>query len=239
MPDGEPLDYEMLEECLRALAYTSRLELLTLLRTPRALADLKLAPRRSGPVGLADRPSARQTVQAHLDKLIEIGVVQSRDRDEGRGKEFVVNPQRIFQVLEEMRKVATVTIGAPAARLDTVDLGATAPPALEEGPKLMLVHGLLEGKVFPLRRADLHAPGRGWVIGRKAGLHVSLEYDPYVSTENAEIVPTSGGYELLDLRSSKNGTTLNWRRIGKDERVTLTPGDVLGIGRSALVFRSV
>jgi hypothetical protein len=30
---------------------------------------------------------------------------------------------------------------------------------------------------------------------------------------------------------------LNWRRLDRDERVPLTPGDVIGVGRTALVFR--
>lgn len=234
---GEPVDYEKLEEFLRALAYSSRLELLSLLRSPHALQDIRVTPRRLRAGESTDRASARQTVQTHLDKLVEIGVVLSRDRDEGRGKEYVVNPQRIFQVLEEMRKVATFTTGAPVPRLDTVDMAYAKPTKMEDGPKLMLVHGLHEGKVFPLRRTDLREDGRGWTIGRKAGLAVSLDYDPYISVENSEIVLTAGAHTLLDLRTSKNGTWLNWRRLERDERVLLTPGDVIGVGRSALVFR--
>jgi DNA-binding transcriptional ArsR family regulator len=236
MVAGEPLDYDKLEEYLHALAYSSRLELLSLLRSPRALNDIRLAPRQLKSGERGDRAVARQTIQAHLDKLVEIGVVVAKDREEARGKEYVVNPQRMYQVLEELRKVATLSSGTPSPRHDTVDLGATKPPKLEDGPKLMLVHGLIEGKVFPLRRTDLK-DGRGWVIGRKPGLHVSLDYDPYVSVENTEVLPERDGYALIDLRSSKNGTWLNWRRLDKDERVRLTPGDVIGVGRSTLVFR--
>jgi DNA-binding transcriptional ArsR family regulator len=237
MASGEPVDYDKLEEFLRALAYSSRLELLSLLRSPRALQDIRIAPRQVKAGETGDRAVARQTVQAHLDKLVEVGVVVARDREEGRGKEYVVSPQRMYQVLEEFRKVVTVTTGAPVPRLDTVDLGASKPAKMEEGPKLLLVHGLHEGKVFPLRRTDLRDDGRGWVIGRKAGLHVSLDYDPYISVENSEIVARDGAHSLMDLRSSKNGTWLNWRRLDKDERVPLTPGDVIGVGRSTLVFR--
>jgi DNA-binding transcriptional ArsR family regulator len=236
---GEPVDYDKLEEYLQALAYTSRLELLHLLRQPRVLQDIRLAPRQLRPGDNPDRNVARQTIRAHLEKLEEIGVVVSREASgEGqRGKEYLVNTQRMYQVLEELRKVATITTGTPAPRLDTVDLGAAKPPTMEDGPKLLLVHGLVEGKVFPLRRSDLK-DGRGWVLGRKPGLHVSLDYDPYVSVENAEVLPTPGGLALMDLRSSKNGTFLNWRRLDKDERATLTPGDVIGVGRSTLVYRA-
>lgn len=234
---GEPVDYDKLEESLRALAYSSRLELLSILRSPRALQDIRVQPRQLKPGESPDRAVARQTIQAHLDKLVEIGVVIARDREEGRGKEYVVNPQRMFQVLEEMRKVATITTGAPVPRLDTVDLAGARTPKMAEGPKVLLVHGLLEGKVFPLRRADLRDDGRGWVIGRKPGLQVSLDYDPYISVENSEILARDGGFQLLDLRTSKNGTWLNWERLDKDEKVPLATGDVIGVGRSTLVFR--
>lgn len=232
----EPLDYERLEEYLSALAYSSRLEMLNLLRAPKALQDIRLAPRRLRPGETTDRAVARQTVQAHLDKLMEVGLVVAREAPDRRGKEFVVNPQRLFQVLEELRKVGAVSAAAPAPRDTTVDLDALAAGAQEKGPRLLLVHGLIEGKTFRLRAEDL-APGRGWVIGRKPGLPVSLEYDPYVSSENAEIVVEGTDYHLLDLRSSKNGTWLNWRRLDKDERPRLASGDLVGVGRSVMVFR--
>lgn len=233
---GEPLDYDRLEEYLSALAYGSRLELLSLLRTPRSLQDIRLAPRQTRPGENPDRAVARQTIQAHLDKLLDIGVVVTRESPQKRGKEYVVNPQRLYQIMEEFRKVGVATGDAPVPSEDTVDLAATRPGPLEAGPRLVLVHGLEEGAAFPLRRTDLREE-RGWVIGRKEGLHVSLEYDPYVSSENAEIVPVGNEYSLLDLRSSKNGTLLNWRRLGHDERPVLRSGDVVGVGRSLLVFR--
>lgn len=239
MAAGEPIDYERLESYLQALAYRSRLELLHMLRQPRLLQDIRLSPRQLRPGENPERAAARQTIRAHLEKLEEIGVVSAREaRGEGqRGKEYVVNTQRVYQVLEELRKVAAITSADSLPRLDTVDLGAAKPAPMEAGPKLMLVHGLVEGKVFPLRRGDLR-DGRGWVIGRKAGLQVSLDYDPFVSVENAEVLAQPEGHVLIDLRSSKNGTFLNWRRLDKDERARLTPGDVIGVGRSLLVFRA-
>ncbi len=86
-----------------------------------------------------------------------------------------------------------------------------------------------------LRRDDLGS-GRGWAVGRKPGLPVSLEYDPYVSLVNSEVLPVGDRYLLADLGSSKNGTWLNWRPVGA-EPVPLTQGDVIGVGRSLLVFR--
>lgn len=233
---AEPLDYDKLEEYLSALAYSSRLELLGILRSPRGLQDIRLAPRQLRPGDNPDRSVARQTIQAHLEKLMDIGVVVAREAEDRRGKEYVVNPQRLYQIMEELRKVGTATADAPVQKDGTVDLSLRGPAQGPSGPRLLLVHGLHEGKAFHLRRDDLQE-GRGWVIGRKPGLQVSLDYDPYVSSENAEIVPSGKDFLLLDLRSSKNGTHLNWRRLDKDERVALAPGDVVGVGRSLLVFR--
>lgn len=239
MPAGEPVDYDTLEEFLRALAYSSRLELVSLLRQPRTLREIRLAPRQVRPGENPERTVSRQTLRAHLDKLMEVDLVIARDAQDSdkRGKEYAVNPQRFYQVLEEFRKVGTLTAGAPIGREATVDVGDAAGPAMEPGPKLMVVQGLLDGEVFPLRQRDLR-DDRGWIIGRKSGIHVSLSYDPYVSLENTEILPDGeGGFELMDLRSSKNGTWLNWRRLDKGSRLRLTPGDVIGVGRSSLVFR--
>lgn len=233
---SEPLDYDKLEEYLSALGYGSRLELLSILRTPRALQDIRLAPRQVRPGDNPDRPVARQTLQAHLDKLMDVGLVLCREAHDKRGKEYLVNPQRLFQILEELRKVGVAAADAPMPHDGTIDLGAVRRASTPPGPRLLLVHGLHEGKAFTLRREDLRH-GRGWIIGRKEGLHVSLDYDPYVSGENAEIIQEGREFTLLDLRNSKNGTHLNWRRLDKDERPHLRAGDVVGVGRSLLVFR--
>ncbi len=240
MEAGELVDYDALEEFLRALAYGSRLELVRLLHRPRALADIRLTPRQVRPGENPARTVSRQTLQAHLDKLVEVGLVVAQDaREPGRrGKEYAWNPQRFYQVLEEFRKVGVIVEDGWVGRDATVDLGAPSRTALASGPKLMLVRGLSEGQVFPLLQRDLH-DGRGWIIGRKPDLHVSLTYDPFVSLENAEILPDGdGGFAIVDLRTSKNGTTLNWRRLDKESGVNLVPGDVIGVGRSALVFRA-
>lgn len=233
---GDSLDFDKLEEYLSALAYGSRLELLNILRVPRGIQDIRVAPRRLRAGENPERAVARQTIQGHLDKLMDIGVVLCRDAPDKRGKEYLVNPQKLYQILEELRKVGTVAADAPVTTDETVDLAASRAAPQPRGPRFLLVHGLHEGKAFPLRREDL-AEGRGWLIGRREGLHVSLDYDPYVSSENAEVVQAGDEYALVDLRSSKNGTQLNWRRLGRDERAVLSSGDVVGVGRSLLVFR--
>ena len=235
MPPGEAIDYDQLEEYLRALAHGRRLELLHILQVPHALADIRITPGQDRGGDSPDRLASRQTIQRHIETLQEIGVVVANPAAEGRSKEFVVDPRRVFQVLEELRRVGQITAGAFVSREATVEGGSSPASAIEAGPKLVLVHGFVEGKVFPLRRVDLKQGG-GWLIGRKVGAHVSLDYDPFVSLVNSEILVERNAYLLRDLGISRNGTWLNWRRLGP-EAVALRPGDVIGVGRSLLVFQ--
>jgi len=235
---GDETDYDQLGDLFRALGYGARLELLHKLLLPKALVEIDLAARRTGPGQTQGRRISRQATQEHLEKLMEIGVVVAQEPDSPSGKrQFVVHGPRLYQIMEEFRRVGTLMPGGAVGRDATVGLAGVAPSRMEPGPKLVLVHGLLEGKPFPLRRTDLKAE-RGWVVGRKPGLHVSLDYDPFVSLENSEVVPEGHRYVLTDLPSSRNGTWLNWRRLDKAERATLEPGDVIGVGRSLLVFRA-
>lgn len=240
MADEAAPDYEKLVDYFRALAYPTRLELLHLLRFPHALPDIRLTPRQTRPGQNPDRPVARQTVQEHLEHLLAIGVVTAREPDGPKGrKEFVVNGAKVYQMMEELRRVGTIVVGAPVGGDATVarDAGGGAVKApQEQGPRLVLVHGLYEGKAFPLRRAGA-GPAR-WVLGRKAEAAVSLDYDPYVSGENAAVEQGPGGFALVDLPGSRNGTLLNWRTLAPGERAPLRSGDVIGVGRSLLVFRA-
>lgn len=235
--DEQAIDYQSLEDHLRALAHASRLELLHLLRLPHALNEMRLAPGRSRAGTSPSRPVARQSIQAHLDKLVDIGVVLAREPEQKgrRGKEYVVNAQRMYELTEEFRRVSAIALGGPVSREATIEGRPAGRAAKEQGPRLVLVHGLMEGKSFPLRRTDL-GEGRGWVIGRKPGLPVSLEYDPFVSLVNSEVALDGDRYLLNDVGSSRNGTWLNWERV-RDAPAALGQGDVVGVGRSLLVFR--
>ena len=233
MPGEKRPDFERLEDYFRALSYATRLELLHLLRFPRAIADIRIAPRQVRAGENAERPVARQTVQAHLDQLVEIGVVVAQEPATPRApREYVVNHQRLYQILEEFRAVGTMlSVGAPAFDDATADLERREEGALPPGPKLVLAHGLREGKSFLLRREASR-----WIIGRRLGVDVCLEYDPYVSLENAEVARQDGALLLRDLHSSKNGTWLNWRRLAEGEQRAIRPGDIVGVGRSLLVY---
>lgn len=235
VPPGEIIDYDKLEEYLRALAHGRRLELLHILQVPHALGDIRITPGKDRAGESPDRIASRQAIQKHVETLQEIGVVVASPATEGRGKEFVVDRQRVFQVLEELRRVGMITAGAFVSRDATVDTTSSGERKMEVGPKVILVHGFVEGKAFPLRRAATGEPG-GWLIGRKPDADVSLDYDPFVSLVNSEILLDKGAYKLRDLGISRNGTFLNWRRVGA-EPVALRGGDVIGVGRSLLVFQ--
>lgn len=67
---------------------------------------------------------------------------------------------------------------------------------------------------------------------------VCLDYDPYVSLENAAVARAGDGFDVSDLPQSKNGTAVNWEVLPKGGRRELRPGDLIGVGRSLLLFLS-
>ena len=129
---------------------------------------------------------------------------------------------------EETREETAALDDATATQVAPLRVAIT----WQVGPKLILVKGGLEGSVFPL---DL-AAGPAWQIGRGEGADVALANDPYVSRRCAEVRRDGEGFVIQGL-AARNGTYLNGRLLnGKAE--PLQDGDIVGIGRSLLVFRS-
>ena len=239
-PASGGIDYRGLANQLRVLGQENRLRLLNLLRDPQTVGNLLMppAPEREGE--RPGRPITRQSVLEHLHKLEDTGLVKSRPAGSGRSTqlEYVAIRSQLFALIEGLRDVMatqrmvgdpleTQAVALPSARRDNAS-----------GPSLVLVHGAEPGKVFPLR-SESKAAGRGWIIGRKAHCHACLDYDPYASSENAEILRGEDGtYRLLDLRTARNGTWLNWRQLQLGSEVQLRTGDVIGVGRSLLLFRA-
>ena len=237
VPETDQPDYHGLVRYLEALAFPSRLEILHRLRIPHALSDIRVSAARSRAGEREERVLSRQAVRQHLDKLVDLGLVVQR-QEGGAGRfEYVANSQRLYEITEEFRLVGSMFAGTPVGRDATISLGSETAPIEMDGPHLVIVHGFREGKAFPLHYKDLDG-GRGWIVGREEGLHVSLDYDPFVSMQNSEILPGDDGFHLLDLRTSRNGTRLNWRTLKADERAELRSGDIISVGRSALVFRT-
>ncbi|HEV8360447.1 MAG TPA: FHA domain-containing protein [Candidatus Thermoplasmatota archaeon] len=227
---ADPVNYHRLAEGLDALGYPVRLELVNLLRFPHLLHEIRVSPQRG--VGGDQRSAARQTVQRHLDKLVEVGLLRTEPVEEG-GKSlrrYAANPQRLYALTEELRRTFSFEGAEPAGEA-TGTLPARAPPRPRKGPRLVLVHGMYEGKSFPLEG------GERWVIGRRKGAAVCLDYDPFVSLENAAVLRGRGAYAVEDVPGSKNGTHVNWERLPPGGTCVLERGDIVGVGRSLLSFR--
>lgn len=232
------MDDRSLLLALDAFASPARLQLLRQLRTPKVLSEIELAVAvaiEGGGSEERERNISRQSVRKHLDRLLELGIVQERPTRRARGEtvEYVVSHQAIFAVSEEFRDLAHLRpVEAPelpthAART----LGPHAAPGVER-PCVVLVKGLDEGRVFPLA-----AERAAWTIGRHRGADVSLDFDPYVSRENALIERGSdGSFRVSDLGSSTNGTLVNFQRLAVGSTRSLASGDIIGVGRSLLVL---
>lgn len=238
-PSEPPVDYESLAEFLKALSNPVRLELLDALRFPKMVGEIKVAPQRLAPGDNPDRPAARQTLQAHLDRLVAADLVREDAVKAGERslRRYAVNSQRLYVVTEELRRLSTHHAGRGGEEGSTHDAsGRTSQPAgRAKGPRLVLVHGVYEGKAFHLDPSTADATG-GWTIGRKRGLPVSLDYDPYVSTENARVRRAGDAFEILDLPDSRNGTRVNWEPLASGIPRAMEAGDIIGVGRTLMVF---
>lgn len=227
-----------LAEYLKALGNPNRLELLYALRTPRAVSDIELHPETTREGENPERAISHQAVRDHLAKLRAIGVVavQRTERSGNIVDEYVLNHQKLFAIVEELRRLGELRAQQGPEALPTIAAERTPAAARDEGPRFVLVRGQGEGRVFALRKETLSAD-RGWIIGRKRGLAVSLDYDPFVSAENAEVLLNGAGFTILDLRSSRNGTHLNFKPLPRGGTAPLRDGDIVSVGRTNLVFR--
>jgi DNA-binding transcriptional ArsR family regulator len=231
---GRPPPFAALARSLEAIASPTRLELLHALRVPRALNEIRVAASRSRDGEADARALSRQTVTHHLEHLLQDGLVR-RETGEGtpRGDVFVLNPERVFALVDEMRDLVRLRpLGAAAQEARTVVGDADAPPPLPDGPRLVVAYGREDGAGFPLAGPS----GSVWRVGRGAVCEIRLEYDPYLSSVNTEIRRGEEGLVVRDL-GSRNGTRVNWRPVPRDGQL-LKPGDALGVGRSLLVFQT-
>lgn len=218
------VDFEALARDLAPLGNEKRLALLHFLTLPHYLEEIATH------LGMA-----RQAAQKHVDQLLEVGVIRKQQgrRESGPVVEYVVVPQRLFSMSEDFSRLGVLRPRGAEPLLMRTEVGpsdAGASPA--EGPALVLVHGMRAGAVFPLAGS----PGP-WSIGRDAARDVPLDYDPYASSRHAEVHLENGRHVLVDAFST-NGTLLNWERMPRGGRSPLRPGDVVGVGRSLLVFRA-
>lgn len=231
----EEKELEELAGYLSALGHPRRLQLLSKLRFPRTLGEIELKPWRSEADGNPDRSMSRNAVERHLQILRAIGVVGRRpaERDGRSVDEWLLQHARLFQVIEEMRELTRLRPPDPA------DVGATVagePPRFKRveiaGPRLTLLSGPFEGRSTAL------SGGGPWTVGRSADCALSLDYDPYISSTHCEVRQISGALAVKDLPANRNGTLLNWQTIPRGGETTLATGDVLGVGRTLVLFHA-
>lgn len=231
--------WDELEAKLKALSSLNRLRLVAELRRPRTVDDIHLTP--SNDDENADRPLTRQGVRHHLSRLEEADLVRSttRSSDAGRDRrEYVVNEPALFGLLEELRGLVAPGTNAPSDPFQTDAAKAEATTDWPDGPKLVLLQGADEEQIYDLGRIEPQAErGRGWVIGRSPESEIPLQYDPYLSAQNTEVLRRGDGFRLVDLRTSRNGTILNDERLPPGDEVPLSHGDVVRVGCSTLVFQ--
>ncbi|MHB8604802.1 MAG: FHA domain-containing protein [Thermoplasmatota archaeon] len=239
----DDLDFERLSEYLKALANPNRLELLYQLRFPRISSEIRLTPKRRETTGTnPDRNISRQAVERHLMELAAIGLVRPIPATrEGRAvEEFVVDNPNLFAVVEEMRRLTNIRSELALDPLATQRFEGRNTPVLESraaadlprGPHFLLVNGVGDGRRFPL------LAGRSrWLIGRADSVDVKLDYDPFVSHENTEIRRDDKGFVVADLAKARNRAVLNYREIPAGSTSRIEHGDLLGVGRSILLFR--
>lgn len=246
-----------LEQFMKGLANANRLELLQLLRTPRCLDALHLTPSAVDGRGTSRRPIAKQAVRRHVRTLTDLGILAEMGEEGSPSPRFCVDVARLFLFLEQLRgHVASLDVGqgepvhggsplrAPAESFlpqngstRTLRLPEAEEPRIE-GRRFEIVRGLREGVEFALDDED-PMPGEtvAWQLGRCPQSDVRLDYDPYVSPTHARIVLRGGDCVLEDLPGNVNGTWHNWSRLEEGGRVRLRDGDVVGAGRSLLVYR--
>lgn len=219
---------------LDLLASPTRLEILHALRTSRHLSEIRVLPSLSREGENPERSLSRQGIQRHLEKLVEAGLVlRVPDVGGAQGDGFVLAHEHLFAMVDEIRGLAKLrrargidALGPTRGR--EADDRRSLPPR----PRLVVAYGRDDGVAFALNAS----PGGRWRIGRGASCEVSLDYDPFASTEHCVIERTGSGFQILD-SGSRNGTLLNWEEIPRGRARKLASGDLVGVGRSVLAFQ--
>lgn len=220
-------DLASMAQNLKILGNQRRLQLLQYLVTPHYIQEI------ASELGIA-----RQSAQAHVDKLVDIGVLERRrgQRETGSVTDYVVAPQRLFAIQESFGRLGHLepVLEEPTDKravtehLDPPEQAGDDPPV----SRLLIVHGQRIGQATALA-------GQGpWLLGRDPAADLCLDYDPYVSTRHAEVRRRDDGtFEVADLYS-RNGTTVDFAMVERGQARPLEPGAVIGLGRTLVVLRT-
>lgn len=230
-------ELEALAHLLAALAHPRRLELLWILREPRSAGEIELRPWRQALDARPDRAISRSAVERHLQTLESIDVVRRKEgeRDGKSVGEFVLDHARLFAIIESLRALGRLR---PSVDLDSRETMHALRPAGTPGTRgrpaathLVMLSGPREGEIVSLEGAG------AWSIGRERWNKIALDHDPFVSALHAEILLKDGTWTIHDLGRNKNGTWLNWAATPRGSATELASGDVIGVGRSLLLFQ--
>jgi len=175
---------------------------------------------------------SRQAVTKHVDTLLEHGFVREVPSwtDAGPVDRFQVDPKHPYALgktlvdlgkLEPEESPLGATEGTPDAK-------APSDPKAH----LLILDGPDAGERFDLDEGDT------WTIGRGDDRDLQLDHDPYIFNHQREIQTTPNGHAVVDVYSS-SGTVDNFAQLPEGGRSELGPGDVIGIGRTSLVYQSV
>lgn len=218
-----PVELDELAEHLKPLGSERRLRILQYLVRPHYLEEI------ASYLGVA-----RQTAQRHVDQLLEVGAIRKvpGQRESGPVVEYVVIPQRLFAMGEDLLQLGRLRPELQEEALEATAHASTVTPSgrAEMGPSLVVVHGLEPGTVHRL----VHGQGP-WMVGRGEGREIRLDHDPFVSNKHASIEAVDEGHVIADAYST-NGTYVNWQALEPGEPQSLEPGDVLTLGKSRLVY---
>ncbi len=220
--DTAEAECERLAGLLAPLASPVRLKLLRFLTRPHYLEEIA-----------SHLVLTRQAARKHLDQLVRIGVVDKRPgtRDTGTVVEYRVAPRAIFLVYEEFEKLGSLDPEGPDPFVRTMaEPSRRADPRLVPGPCFHVVRGFNTGRVLRIARGP-----KEWVIGRDELADFCIDHDPYASNRHAEVRWEPPGFVLADLHST-NGTTHNWVRLARGAEANLRHGDLVGVGRTLLLF---
>lgn len=223
-------EIEALGEAFFALSNPRRLRLLHLLTEPRYREEIAKA------LGMT-----RQSASKHIRKLEEHGFVEEMQgwRETGPVQEFRVDPKRLFALgmtLVDLGKLEPEggpesSDADPTQVIAEDELPSGSDEALDASAHLLVLDGPRVGDRF-----GLTGEGPRWTIGRADDRDLTLDHDPYISSQQCEIQVDPNGHAVVDTYSS-NGTFVNFGKLPEGGRTTLAPGDVVRIGRTNLVFQ--
>ncbi len=205
---------EGLSTWLQPLSNPVRLQLLAFLRQPHYLEEIASHLRMS-----------HQAARKHVNQLKQAGLVRPSARSDTSIVEYTIDTTGLLRFNREMEGLCSLLHDDPGA------LGRTPSPPRLERPCLTIVRGHPTGAHIPLRN------GHPVTIGRDPASAVAITHDPQVDLRHAELRSDPDGWSVMDL-ASDHGTWHNWRPLPRGGQRPLQHGDVVGIGRTMLLFWS-